>query len=166
MKSVEAMDILCVGIAKGSIGKIVLSVKAMVKIMTTLFDLIPTDLDGLYDRSILIGEDGPDIGWYIVPSPTGEWIAWDDANPTNPGYEIFPTKEAAIAAQHAGYRAAYPEQFETVKWVSVNQITGYRIAPPAMRWRIREGKWPMGHARWMQYPTTSRWEVTQESLEE
>ncbi len=137
--------------------------------MTTLYDVMESpELDPIYDRSTLIGEEGLDIGWFVCPSPRGQWVAWDDADPADPGYETFATREEAISFHHAGYRDAYPHQFEGIEWIAVNQIHEYPLKPPAIRWRIRNGKWPMGHARWRSDPGTgiyARWEVTKQSLE-
>ena len=132
----------------------------------TLLTRLGTDLDTLRQQSICLGTEDPDIGWYVYETPDGQWIAWGDADPANPAYALFPTREEAIAEQHSGYRAAYPAQFTGIEWISVNQITDYPIDPPAIRHRIRHGKWPLGHVRWAVYPANARWEVTRQSLQD
>ena len=134
----------------------------------TLMTWLDTDLDTLRAQSLLVGSEGPDIGWYILAAPDGRWIAWDDSHPAAPPYTVFDLREEALDYQHAGYRNAYPDQFREVTWVPVNHITTYRIEPAAIRWRIRQGKWPLGHVRWRAAPGTgiyARWEVTRQSLD-
>lgn len=132
----------------------------------TLMTWLGTDLDTLRTQSLCIGTEGPDIGWYVYAAPNGHWVAWDDSNPVNPAYVVFDNREEAIDCQHSGYREAYPAQFTDIAWVSVNQITDYPIDPPAIRHRIRHGKWPLGHVRWAVYPANARWEVTRQSLQD
>lgn len=133
-----------------------------------LFELTQTEsVEELYPRSILVGTEGPDIGWYILPLPDGQWVAWDDADPADPGFEIFDSREEALTFQHEGYRAKYPEDFTPSNWIPVAQVKNWALSPAAIRQRIREGQWPLGHARFMRYPgTTGVWEVTPESLKD
>ena len=136
--------------------------------MSSLFDLTQTaSVEELYPRSILVGTEGPDIGWYIPPLPDGQWVAWDDADPADPGYAIFSTREEALTFQHEGYREKYPEEFPTNSWIPVAQVKKWILSPAAIRRRIREGQWPLGHARFMCYPGTNGvWEITTTSLQE
>lgn len=60
----------------------------------------------LYAASELIVTQGPDIGWYVVPARNpalgGQWVAWDDADPGDPGHTVCPTRAQAVACHMAG----------------------------------------------------------------
>lgn len=55
----------------------------------------------LYTASTLIVQEGPDIGWYVTPRlnvTPAQWVAWDDADPGDPGYTLHRTREEAVAS--------------------------------------------------------------------
>jgi len=70
-------------------------------------------------------------------------------------------------AAHAAERAAHPEEFAHVHWISAREA-GSRlgITKAGVRDRIRRGRWPLGHARLRMIEGQPRpqWEVTLESL--
>lgn len=134
----------------------------------TLFSLVGhDDLDVLRARSTLLGKEG-DIGWYILPLPDGRWIAWDDAFPANPNFDIFDSREDALIFHHDGWRTANPELFQNVTWLTIREAAEHMaIQGPAIRKRIRQGQWPLGHARLAEVPGRLGriWQVTDVSIQ-
>lgn len=130
--------------------------------------MIALGIDTLRAQSILIGTEGPDIGWYVCPLPDGRWMAWDDADPADPGHAEFDTQADAVAFQHSGYREAYPEIFGGVTWIPLKEAAlRLHLTPRAVLTRIHRGQWPLGHADLRAMPMQPRpaWFVTVKSLE-
>ncbi len=75
---------------------------------------------------VLVAQEG-DVGWYIAALDDGRWAATDEAEIHPERVQLFPSLEAALTFQRAGWLLSHPDAVDTIDratsrfgWFGVN----------------------------------------------